>query len=69
MVATLPKMSPKAEELLEAARTGSLLIPRVFADLREGKLSEEEAKTILRELENVRQHGSTWFRLKRAMEG
>lgn len=69
MVATLHRMSPRAEELLEAARAGSLLIPSVFADLREGRVSEDEARTILRELENVREHGSSWTRLKRAMAG
>lgn len=45
----------EAEGMLAAARDGQLKIPSVFAALREGRLSEEEARKILRELEAGRQ--------------
>jgi hypothetical protein len=44
-----------AAAMLEAAREGRLTVPSVFAALREGRLDEDKAKSILRELEAGRQ--------------
>ena len=54
-----------AEALLEEAKAGVLLVPRVFAELREGSLSEEDARKILDELEIARDRPALWFRARR----
>lgn len=45
----------EASAMLEAAKVGRLTVPTVFAALREGRLDEDKAKAILRELEAGRE--------------
>lgn len=45
----------EASAMLEAAKVGRLTVPSVFAALREGRLDEDKARAILRELEAGRE--------------